>query len=632
MVDPAQLSYDILANAAALSVPGLLWAFLYLVAWEDGPFSESLGLGRRAFWLLLPGAVLASFAVLPFALISNDVLAVSFGGAVFPLLVGLLAVRRYTGRARAFLGRLFVLIAVESGVGLFLVLPVSAPLAEGLARALGGDVAAATTLLVLPIAVLVPAVAYGLYGRPPAGSPGTVADGPALAFLLVLLSGVLYTTFAASSAIPGVGITEPFPFYLLPPIGAGVLAAFFAPRVFPGREGFALPLVYLATTVGVLIGADLLRQPPLYGNGPPGLYSIGGAGVLDLVYLSGLLALASAYATHRLLGHSRAPLGTAAPAFGVSPGAQLARAFRAGVDGHLPESLDASARAARSAADRTRLLLDVPPAPPDRPWEGLKVPGWVVSDQASLDAIARTPTADGREGFRAWLTARALVRGAEVMADGRFGTLRLRTLGFLLDLAIVGVPALAIWAGIVLATPGDLSDVLSSLAFNGAIYGFIALAFLYRAVSEAWTGTSPGKRVFHLEVRDRTLGRIGLLTALVRNASILPVLTVLGLGGALVVAFGAKWGTFGSVTVDGIALPGAAFALAGVVAFVVAGVALLGTFGALVIHLSADRQRVGDRWAGTWVVRDRPPTGPVPRTPPVPPPPATPASGAGPSG
>ncbi len=488
------------------------------------------------------------------------------------------------------------------------------------------------------VAALVPAVVVARWGSTPLphggepgadGTPTVVAGNRALALLLPLTSGVLFSTFLASEAVPGVGIVEPFPFFLLPPIGAGAIAGLVARRAFPGAEGAALPIAYLATTWGVLLGADLLRQPPLYGTGPAGLYTIGGAGVFDLVYLSGLLALLVAYLSHRAAGRPLAPLpgGPSTP----TPLGRLGRAFRAGVSGRLDESLRESARAARDAAQQTHRLLGLGESPEDRPWHGLPVPGWVVSDQANLDALAVSGTTDGREGFRAWLTARALVRLGRDLGERRFGPIGQRTLGFLLDLVVVGVPAVAIWVLLVLATPGNLLDVLNSLAFNAAIYGFIALAFLYRVLVETLTGSSLGKRAVRLVVRDRRLGRVGFLASLVRNVSVLPVFTVLGLGGALVVAFALKYGTFASVTVGGVALPGGLLAVSGITAFLIGGVALLGSVGILAIALSSERQRLGDRFAGTWVVRAATPTETAPPSggtnPPV-----TSGPGAGPSG
>lgn len=634
MVDPYQLTSDILGNAVGLALPAILWAVLFLLAWDTGPFAESIGFGRLAFWLLLPGALLASFAILPFGAVSYDLIAISYAGALFPILVGILALGRVAPPLRESGGAYLAFIAVLSVVLLVLVLPVALPAANALAGGLGAGLS--PIALLLPAAVVISLFTVVLVSRTPRASPSATAGagndevfasrgpqappsamagagkdgvsvGRAIALLAPLTSAVVLATYAASSAIPGVGIVEAFPYYLFPPAIAGVVAVLVASAVFPGREAAAVPLAFLAGTFGVLLGADLLRQPPLYGTGPAGIYTIGGAGVFDLVYLSGLLAFVCAYATHRALGRSLAPLGEVTPPPEPTPYGHLSRAFQAGVDGRLGPALEESARAGRSAADEARRLLGLPEPPPDRPWQGLPVPGWVVSDQANLDAVARTGTTDGREGFRAWLTARVLVGLGRDLGRPRFGATSARIWGFLLDMTLLAVPAVAVWVAIVLLTPGGLSGILSSLAFSAAVYGFVALSYLYLVLAETLTGTSPGKRAVGLVVRDRGLKPVGFLRALVRNAMALPVLTVLGLGGALAVAFLLKFGTFATITVDGVALSGGLVAVGGVLVFLVGGVGLLGACGVLVIALSSERQRLGDLIAGTWVVRATPP-------------------------
>jgi uncharacterized RDD family membrane protein YckC len=630
LVNPLGLGTDIVANAISLALPAALWAFLFFLAWEHGSFAERLGFGRSAFWLLLPGALLATFALLPFAAVSNDVVAVSFGGALFPLFVGARAFGRAAPPIRWSLRRFLAFLAVEGALLLVLVLPVSGPVVQAVAAGATVTSSAALVLVVLLASTVWTLLALALFWPRSGSAPSTGSGGThrALAFALSLTTGVLVSTFAASSAVPGVGIVEPFPLYLLPPLGAGFVAALLASRVFPGEEEYALPVAYFATTFGVLLGADLLRQPPLYGNGLAGLYTIGGAGVLDLVYLSGLLALAAAYLGHRALGRPpSAPAGEAAPN-APTPVGRLGQAFRAGVRGQLNDSLSASAQSAREAAEQARRLLEVGDAPADRPWQGLPVPGWVVSDQANLDAVARAGTSDGREGFRAWLTARWLVYLGHDLDARRFGSVRARATAYLLDLVLVTVPAVVVWAVVAFVTPGSLGDVLASVPFNATIYGFIALAFLYAVLVETVTGSSPGKRALGLVVRDRKLRSPGFMAVLVRNVSLLPALTVLGIGGALAVAFGLRGGPLGSVTVAGLPISGGFLATVGVIVFVVGGVGLFGALGVATILSTSERQRLGDLLAGTWVVRA--PSGPAPAdgpSPPAPPPPPADPSG-----
>jgi uncharacterized membrane protein len=50
------------------------------------------------------------------------------------------------------------------------------------------------------------------------------------------------------------------------------------------------PLAYIAGTLGVLVGADLLRLPDIHRLGAP-FASIGGAGNFDGIFLTGIMAV-----------------------------------------------------------------------------------------------------------------------------------------------------------------------------------------------------------------------------------------------------------------------------------------------------------------------------------------------------
>jgi uncharacterized membrane protein len=80
--------------------------------------------------------------------------------------------------------------------------------------------------------------------------------------------------------MPGIGIVIPM---LIPPLGAALIATLLDP-------GQRAPLAYIGGTLGVLIGADLLRFQDIRKLGAP-IASIGGGGTFDSVYVSGLLAV-----------------------------------------------------------------------------------------------------------------------------------------------------------------------------------------------------------------------------------------------------------------------------------------------------------------------------------------------------
>ncbi|MGC2047844.1 MAG: DUF1614 domain-containing protein [Gallionella sp.] len=84
----------------------------------------------------------------------------------------------------------------------------------------------------------------------------------------------------ASRPIPGIGIGIPM---LIAPIAAALIAIILDPQQ-------RAPLAYIGGTLGVLIGADLIRLKDIRKLGAP-IAAIGGAGTFDGVFVTGLLAV-----------------------------------------------------------------------------------------------------------------------------------------------------------------------------------------------------------------------------------------------------------------------------------------------------------------------------------------------------
>lgn len=105
---------------------------------------------------------------------------------------------------------------------------------------------------------------------------------PSLA--LDALIGVIVTSVAVhlmAKKVPGEGIETPA---LLPPIVAAIISFL----IHPGA-GIAI-IAYISGSMGALIGADLSNMSGITDLGAP-VASIGGAGTLDGVFLTGILAV-----------------------------------------------------------------------------------------------------------------------------------------------------------------------------------------------------------------------------------------------------------------------------------------------------------------------------------------------------
>ncbi len=92
-----------------------------------------------------------------------------------------------------------------------------------------------------------------------------------------VVAGVSY---AFSRPVPGVGIGIPL---FVPPVIAALVAVALSPEQ-------SAPLAYIGGSLGVLVGADLLRLKDIRRMGTP-IASIGGAGTFDGIFITGIVAV-----------------------------------------------------------------------------------------------------------------------------------------------------------------------------------------------------------------------------------------------------------------------------------------------------------------------------------------------------
>ena len=105
-------------------------------------------------------------------------------------------------------------------------------------------------------------------------------DRPALGHALLGTTAVAVISYLVSRPIAGMGIAMPF---FVAPLTAAAVALFIDPEN-------AASLAYIAGTIGVLAGADLLRLRDVGRLGSP-IASIGGAGTFDGIFITGIVAV-----------------------------------------------------------------------------------------------------------------------------------------------------------------------------------------------------------------------------------------------------------------------------------------------------------------------------------------------------
>ncbi len=105
--------------------------------------------------------------------------------------------------------------------------------------------------------------------------------------LLVAMTAVTTISYVLAKPVKGVGIVMPA---FIPPLtsafaSASIISFLALPPV------SAIPIAYIAGTLGVLIGADLLHLIKDWEKLYAPVVSIGGAGTFDGIYLSGILSV-----------------------------------------------------------------------------------------------------------------------------------------------------------------------------------------------------------------------------------------------------------------------------------------------------------------------------------------------------
>jgi uncharacterized membrane protein len=103
--------------------------------------------------------------------------------------------------------------------------------------------------------------------------------------LLAVLGIVTFVIHRLAKPVKGLGIGVPG---LAPPLVAALGAWLLCP------PQFRAPCAYIASTMGTLIGADLLNLREITKMGAP-VASIGGAGTFDAIFLGGIIAVLLSY-------------------------------------------------------------------------------------------------------------------------------------------------------------------------------------------------------------------------------------------------------------------------------------------------------------------------------------------------
>ena len=106
--------------------------------------------------------------------------------------------------------------------------------------------------------------------------------GKSLVGIIIVAYFAYEVTYATSA-----GIVSEFPYWLIPPF----VASLYSVAVSLKNKKKAASIAYSSGTLGVLIGADLLHINEILQMPKGGVASIGGAAILDMVFLTGIIAV-----------------------------------------------------------------------------------------------------------------------------------------------------------------------------------------------------------------------------------------------------------------------------------------------------------------------------------------------------
>jgi uncharacterized membrane protein len=101
-----------------------------------------------------------------------------------------------------------------------------------------------------------------------------------LSTIVAAVGIVALVSYLISRPLPGIGIGMPI---FVAPVAAALTALLLGPE-------HSAPLAYVSGTLGVLIGADLMRLKDIRRMGTP-LAAIGGAGTFDGIFMTGIVAV-----------------------------------------------------------------------------------------------------------------------------------------------------------------------------------------------------------------------------------------------------------------------------------------------------------------------------------------------------
>ncbi len=300
---------------------------------------------------------------------------------------------------------------------------------------------------------------------------------------------------------PAMGIIAEFPYFLLPS-AFGIGLAF----VFEKSGQTRIPYSYSVSVLGTLIGADLVRIPLLVQEGVFG--SIGGAGAMDLVYLSGLMAAVPLVAFY----YFKYPSTIA-----EDPLDESLKLLRSG---HYRESIGNAIYSVDIELNKVARLFERTEKSGINPGVEIMIKlglhPMVIKDYVNLLESKHDPSLSSAQ--KAYYTSKLMVNNIKKNMNDKFSSIMRRMAAYLVDVFLITVPILVPILYLYISIP-DYTAIYEYQSLFLALFSLIiSIQFLYFTISEWLFGTTIGKALFGLRVMSDDFKKLTFIESAARNS------------------------------------------------------------------------------------------------------------------
>ncbi len=302
-----------------------------------------------------------------------------------------------------------------------------------------------------------------------------------LSKVIIGIALVSMATFFVTK-VTDIGVVSYFPFYLLPSILAFLLSILLFSPHSEKTPGYG----YAIATIGVLVGGDIFHLPEIFRK--PFSGSMGGAGLYDMVYIAGLLSFC------------------------------IIIFFMSKEIKYTPHYTKKLQKRDLYALDKKQSFLLLIKKVEEKAvelakWHGIDAPPSIIlksligenawKDYLIMKRKSRNPSMADVE--KAWITASIIISAIEEKKKKWYATTVERCASFLFDFLIIG--------GISIL----FSILFYMKFFPSFLLFFFSTQFVYFTLFEYLSGSTIGKMVIGISVKEENMEKAEFMTSFTRN-------------------------------------------------------------------------------------------------------------------